>query len=87
MYIGEIYEPGLYKLDSEPILNSVDEYLNGFGTQILITLDTHKNIMVIRDFGRGIPVEKLVEVFTKRIPVGSLTIIRIVDESVQTALD
>ena len=65
MYIGEIYEPGLYKLDSEPILNSVDEYLNGFGTQILITLDTHKNIMVIRDFGRGIPVEKLVEVFTK----------------------
>ena len=55
MYIGSTDRRGLHHLIWEIVDNSIDEVINGFGNQIIITL--HKDGSVsIEDFGRGVPI-------------------------------
>ena len=64
MYIGRLgngahAEDGIYVLLKETIDNSVDEFTMGHGKKIEIELaDTHARV---RDYGRGIPLGKLIE--------------------------
>lgn len=65
MYIGRLgngsnQDDGIYILLKEVVDNSVDEFIMGAGKRILITLDENGGV-VVRDFGRGIPLGKIVE--------------------------
>ena len=64
MYIGRVgdgsdYDDGIYILMKEIIDNSVDEFIMGYGDRIAITLEGPN--ITVRDFGRGIPLGKVVE--------------------------
>jgi len=64
MYIGRTgdgsdYDDGIYVLLKEVVDNSVDEFIMGFGDRIAITLVGPR--VTVRDFGRGIPLGKVVE--------------------------
>jgi topoisomerase-4 subunit B len=68
MYIGKLGDgtspdDGIYILIKEVLDNSIDEYMMGFGKQIDITINERK--VQIRDYGRGIPLGKLVDVASK----------------------
>jgi topoisomerase IV subunit B len=68
MYIGKLgdgklREDGIYILIKEVIDNSIDEFAMGFGKNIDIKLEGHT--LSIRDYGRGIPQGKLVDVVSK----------------------
>lgn len=58
MYIGSIDSDGMHHLLLEVISNSIDEYLNGFGTEVKINIDTTNNVASVSDDGRGIPFGK-----------------------------
>lgn len=68
MYIGKLgdgssADDGIYILLKEIIDNSIDEFVMGAGKTIEITLnDRH---MSVRDYGRGIPLGKVVDVVSK----------------------
>src|SRR5580698_9957016 len=68
MYIGRIgngnhYDDGCYILLKEVIDNAIDEYIMGFGKEVEIGIDgTH---ISVRDFGRGIPLGKIVDCVSK----------------------
>ncbi|MBQ5404560.1 MAG: type IIA DNA topoisomerase subunit B [Bacteroidales bacterium] len=68
MYIGKLgdgqaADDGIYVLLKEAIDNSIDEFMMGFGKKIEVTIkDSH---VVIRDYGRGIPLGKVVDVASK----------------------
>jgi topoisomerase-4 subunit B len=64
MYIGKLGDgstpdDGIYVLLKEVIDNSVDEYVMGHGRQI--DIDIRDNKVTVRDYGRGIPLGKVVE--------------------------
>ncbi len=64
MYIGRLGDgshpdDGIYVLIKEVIDNAVDEYIMGAGRRIDIRIE--EQTVSIRDYGRGIPLEKLVE--------------------------
>ncbi len=64
MYIGRIGDgsnpaDGIYVMLKEVIDNSVDEFIMGVGRKIEITRDGPE--VTIRDFGRGIPLGKVVD--------------------------
>src|SRR5882672_1330066 len=64
MYIGRLgngthAEDGIYVLLKETIDNSIDEFTMGAGRKIEIELAERS--VKVRDFGRGIPLKKLVE--------------------------
>ncbi len=64
MYIGKLgngssADDGIYILLKEIIDNSVDEYVMGNGKKIEITVKNNK--ITVRDYGRGIPLGKVVE--------------------------
>lgn len=65
MYIGKLgdgssADDGIYVLLKEAIDNSIDEYMMGFGKKIEVSIkDSH---VIIRDYGRGIPLGKVVVV-------------------------
>ena len=66
MYIGMIgdgAEPdhGIYTLLREIVNNSVDEFTDGYGTEIIIDIDDDGQVS-IRDFGRGIPFDQIIRV-------------------------
>ncbi|MCF8299203.1 MAG: type IIA DNA topoisomerase subunit B [Saprospiraceae bacterium] len=68
MYIGKLgdgasKDDGIYVLIKEVIDNSVDEYIMGFGNNIEVTIKEHK--VTIRDYGRGIPLGKIVDCVSK----------------------
>jgi DNA gyrase subunit B len=56
MYIGGTSTEGLHHLIWEVINNSIDEAMAGYGDDILVQL-LPDNIISVRDYGRGIPVE------------------------------
>jgi DNA gyrase subunit B/topoisomerase-4 subunit B len=68
MYIGRIgngnhYDDGCYIMLKEVVDNAVDEYIMGHGKEVEITIDgTH---VMVRDFGRGIPLGKVVDCVSK----------------------
>jgi topoisomerase IV subunit B len=64
MYIGRLgdgtdMDDGIYVLLKEVIDNSVDEYIMGHGDKIDVSIDGSK--VRVRDYGRGIPLGKLVD--------------------------
>lgn len=68
MYIGRLGNgenpgDGIYVLLKEVIDNSIDEFTMGFGKNINITIDGKD--VTVRDFGRGIPLDKVVDVVSK----------------------
>ena len=56
MYIGGTSTEGLHHLIWEVLNNSIDEAMGGHGDDILVQL-LPDNIVSVRDYGRGIPVE------------------------------
>lgn len=68
MYIGRLgdgssYEDGIYVLIKEVLDNSIDEFIEGYGKKIEITVEDKK--VAIRDYGRGIPLGKLLDCVSK----------------------
>lgn len=68
MYIGKLGDgsapdDGIYVLVKEVLDNSIDEYTMGYGKQIDINIE-QKHVS-IRDYGRGIPLGKVVDVVSK----------------------
>lgn len=64
MYIGRLgdgstYEDGIYILLKEIVDNSIDEYIEGYGKRIDINISESK--VSVRDYGRGIPLGKLID--------------------------
>lgn len=64
MYIGRLGagshpDDGIYVMIKEIIDNAVDEFIMGNGTQILI--DLNDKTVQVRDFGRGIPLGKVID--------------------------
>jgi topoisomerase-4 subunit B len=64
MYIGKLgdgsaADDGIYILLKEVIDNCIDEYVMGFGKEVVIEM--HDGNVAIRDFGRGIPLGKVVD--------------------------
>ncbi len=68
MYIGKLGDgnspdDGIYVLIKEVIDNCIDEYTMGYGKTVEITVE--KGGVTIRDYGRGIPLGKVVDVVSK----------------------
>lgn len=68
MYIGKLgdgaaADDGIYILAKEIVDNCIDEYVMGNGKKVEIKVKD--GLVSIRDFGRGIPLGKLVEVVSK----------------------
>ena len=57
MYIGSTDKRGLHHLVWEIVDNSIDEVINGFGTNITVSINDDKSVTVSDD-GRGVPVGK-----------------------------
>ena len=58
MYIGGVGSTGLHHLVWEILDNAVDEAMNGYASNIIVTLHDDGASMTIADDGRGIPVDK-----------------------------
>ncbi len=57
MYIGGVDSKGLHHLVWEIVDNAVDEYLNGHGDILTVTLHKNGDAVTVTDNGRGIPVD------------------------------
>ena len=58
MYIGGVGSAGLHHLVWEVLDNAVDEAMNGYASNIWVTLHENGSSITIEDDGRGIPVDK-----------------------------
>jgi topoisomerase IV subunit B len=68
MYIGKLGDgsapdDGIYVLIKEVIDNCIDEHTMGYGKQVELTIEN--KTVTVRDYGRGIPLGKLVDVVSK----------------------
>ena len=68
MYIGRIgngshYDDGCYILLKEVIDNAIDEFIMGHGKEVEIGIEG--NFVSVRDFGRGIPLGKVIDCVSK----------------------
>jgi topoisomerase-4 subunit B len=68
MYIGKLgdgsaYDDGIYVLIKEIVDNCIDEHVMGFGKSIEIQVG--REAVSVRDYGRGIPLGKLVDCVSK----------------------
>ncbi|QDH80649.1 type IIA DNA topoisomerase subunit B [Echinicola soli] len=68
MYIGKLgdgsaQDDGIYVLVKEVLDNSIDEHMMGYGRTIDIKISEHK--VEVRDYGRGIPLGKVVDCVSK----------------------
>ncbi len=66
MYIGRKgdgaqYEDGIYILLKEVLDNAIDEFVMGFGKRVVVKLDLATGQVSIRDYGRGIPLGKVID--------------------------
>lgn len=65
MYIGKLGDgsspdDGIYVLLKEVLDNSIDEYMMGYGKSISVTIEN--KTVTVRDHGRGIPLNKVIDV-------------------------
>jgi len=58
MYIGGVGSPGLHHLVWEILDNSIDEAMNGYASDIRVTLHADGASITIEDDGRGAPIDK-----------------------------
>jgi topoisomerase IV subunit B len=70
MYIGKLgdgssADDGIYVLVKEVIDNCIDEYTMGYGKQVEVTIEEETKTVTVRDYGRGIPLGKVVDVVSK----------------------
>ena len=70
MYIGKLgngtsHDDGIYVLIKEVIDNAIDEHTSGYGKKIDVSIDYAEQRVSIRDYGRGIPLGKLIDVISK----------------------
>lgn len=68
MYIGKLgdgsaQDDGIYVLVKEVVDNSIDEHVMGNGNKISIRISDHK--VEVRDYGRGIPLGKVIDCVSK----------------------
>ena len=68
MYIGKLgdgshSDDGIYVLLKEVLDNAIDEYMMGFGKQVIVEIAD--GCVSVRDYGRGIPLDKVVDVSSK----------------------
>lgn len=68
MYIGKLgdgsyADDGIYVLLKEVLDNSIDEYMMGYGKIIEVTVE--EGTVSVRDYGRGVPLRKVVDVSSK----------------------
>lgn len=68
MYIGKLgdgsaQDDGIYVLVKEVLDNSIDEHMMGYGRTIEVKISEHR--VEIRDFGRGIPLGKVIDCVSK----------------------
>lgn len=68
MYIGKLgdgssHDDGIYILIKEVVDNSIDEFAMGHGKKIDVQMEADK--ISVRDYGRGIPLGKLVDAASK----------------------
>src|SRR5580693_6153392 len=68
MYIGKLgdgssADDGIYVLVKEVVDNCIDEYTMGYGKHIDVVIE--EKTVIVRDFGRGIPLGKVVDVVSK----------------------
>ncbi len=68
MYVGKLgdgssSDDGVYILLKEVLDNSIDEYMMGYGKTIEITINDKE--VTVRDYGRGIPLGKVIDVVSK----------------------
>ena len=68
MYIGRIgngshYDDGCYILLKEVVDNAIDEFIMGHGREVQLTIEGSR--VSVRDFGRGIPLGKVVDCVSK----------------------
>ncbi|MCX6231077.1 MAG: DNA topoisomerase IV subunit B [Bacteroidetes bacterium] len=68
MYIGKLgdgasQDDGIYVLVKEIIDNAIDEFVMGFGKSIEISIQEQQ--VVIRDYGRGMPLGKVIDCVSK----------------------
>lgn len=66
MYIGRLgdgshQDDGIYIMVKEVIDNSVDEFIMNHGKKIIVELDEASSKVFVRDYGRGIPLGKVVD--------------------------
>ncbi|MBR4919001.1 MAG: ATP-binding protein [Bacteroidales bacterium] len=68
MYIGKVgdgssHDDGIYVLLKEVMDNAIDEFMNGYGKAIEVTIKEKR--VTVRDYGRGIPLNKVVDCYSK----------------------
>ena len=68
MYIGKLgdgsaYDDGIYILLKEVLDNCIDEFVMGHGKRVEVTIEGPR--VSIRDFGRGVPLGKVIDVVSK----------------------
>src|SRR6187549_1000814 len=68
MYIGKLgdgssKDDGIYVLLKEVIDNSIDEFVIGYGKTIDVKIEN--GVVEVRDYGRGIPLGKVIECVSK----------------------
>lgn len=66
MYIGRLGDgshpdDGIYILLKEVIDNSIDEFIMNHGNKIQVSVDQESGTVWVRDFGRGIPLGKVID--------------------------
>lgn len=67
VYIGSLYNEGIFHLIKEVIDNSIDEFIMGYGSTIHVSHSNEDGVVSIRDEGRGIPDDdekKFKQIFT-----------------------
>lgn len=68
MYIGKLgdgssHDDGIYILLKEVIDNSIDEFMEGYGKTVDVTIKERR--VTVRDYGRGMPLNKMVDCVSK----------------------
>ncbi len=68
MYIGKLgdgsaHDDGIYVMVKEILDNSIDEHMMGFGRSIDVKISEHR--VEVRDYGRGIPLGKVIDCVSK----------------------